>query len=375
MLRPKRHHSRLALVMNLAVLLAAASQPLFGAERTRADIQSELAAYIDALFDSEPAWGTALIAQDGQVLLERSHGWADYSQARPSGPRTVFRIQHLTKTFTAAATLMLVERGQLSLDDKVVDYVPELREEAVTIRHLLQMESGIPDLISNVVDQGRFDRFHHPEEILDYFVHEPLLFEPGTQTDYSNSNYVLLGLVIERITGKPYGKFLKKNIFKPLKMRRTRFDPNDRAFGNGRALGYDDITAEPPTEALYVSPSLAYASAGILSTARNLLKWDQALYGERVLSQETLEEAFTPGTGDFGLGWILDHVRIHGERRKLVWHAGGAPGFRGVLVRMVDARLTIILLYNSTGFEEVDLGRWIASLSTDVGEIVLREAE
>jgi CubicO group peptidase (beta-lactamase class C family) len=114
-----------------------------------------------------------------------------------------------------------------------------------------------------------------------------------------------------------------------------------------------------------------------LSTARDLLKWDQALYGERVLSQETLEEAFTRGTSNNGLGWILDNVRIHGKRHKLVWHTGGAPGFRGLLVRMVDARVTIILLYNNTGFEDLDgtgLYRWVASLSTDVGEIVLRDA-
>jgi CubicO group peptidase (beta-lactamase class C family) len=378
MLRPKGRHSQLELVVTLAVLLGTASHPLLGAERTRAAVQSELAAYLDALFASEPAWGGTLIAKDGQVLFEESYGWADHSQAKPNKPRTAFRIQHLTKTFTAAATLMLVERGRLSLDDKVVDYVPELREgEAVTIRHLLQMVSGIPDLIAYVGAQGGFGRFHYPEEILDYFVREPLLFEPGTQLDYSNSNYILLGLIIERTTGKSYGRFLRKNIFKPLKMRRTRFDPYDRAFANRRAIGYDDITVEPPTDALYVSPSLAYSSAGILSTARDLLKWDQALYGERVLSQETLEEAFTRGTSNNGLGWILDNVRIHGKRHKLVWHTGGAPGFRGLLVRMVDARVTIILLYNNTGFEDLDgtgLYRWVASLSTDVGEIVLRDA-
>ncbi|MCP4200880.1 MAG: beta-lactamase family protein [bacterium] len=375
MLIPKRRHSLLAPVVTLAVLLGTASHPLLGAERTRAAIQSELAAYIDALFDSEPAWGSALIAKDGRVLFEGSYGWADSSQAKPNEPRTAFRIQHLTKTFTAAAILRLVERGRLSLDDKVVDYVPELREgEAVTIRHLLQMESGIPDLIQYLEDQGGFDRFHHPEEILDYFAREPLLFEPGTQVDYSNSNYILLGLIIERTTGKSYGRFLKKKIFKPLKMRRTRYDPDDRAFANRRAIGYDDITVEPPTEALYVHPSLAYASGGVLSTARDLLKWDQALYGERVLSQETLEEAFTRGSGTCGLGWILDHVRIHGERHKLVWHAGGAPGSRGLLVRMIDARVTIILLYNTTGFEDLDLYRWVANLSMDVGEIVLRDA-
>jgi CubicO group peptidase (beta-lactamase class C family) len=365
--------------MIVAILVGAGSHPLLGAERVHSAVQTELAAYIDDLFDSEPAWGGALVAKDGQVLFQNSYGWSDYDQAKPNQAGTVFRIQSLSKTFTAMATLMLVERGRLSLDDRVVDHVPELREaEGVTIRHLLQMQSGIPDLLSNAIAQGEMDRFHYPEELLDYFVDEPLLFEPGSQFDYSNSNYVLLGLIIERTTDKPYARFLKKNIFKPLKMRRTRFDPNDRAFAGRRAVGYDDVTVEPPTEADYFLPSLAYSAGGIMSTARNLLKWDQALYDERVLSQETLEEAFTRGVSVYGLGWILDHVRVQGKRHKLVWHTGGGPGFRSVLVRMVDARVTIVLLFNTTGVEDLEdeqLYRWIAHLAKDVGDIVLRDSE
>jgi CubicO group peptidase (beta-lactamase class C family) len=180
-------------------------------------------------------------------------------------------------------------------------------------------------------------------------VRRPLNFEPGTRYEYSNSNYVLLGLIIERATGKPYGRFLKRKIFKPLEMKRSRFDPHDVAFALGRAVGYDDVAQDPPTVARYIHPSLAYAAGGIMSTARSLLKRDQVLYGERLLSQEMLEEAFTPGVAGYGLGWIIDHVRMQGERHKLVWHTGGGPGFRSVLVRMVDARVTLVLLFNTTG--------------------------
>lgn len=373
----KRRPTHVALAVILALLVGAVSHPASGAGRSQSAIQAELAAYIDDLFDSEPAWGGALVARDGQVLFERSYGWSDHRQAKPNGPKTVFRIQSLSKTFTAMATLMLFERGRLSLDDRVVDYVPELREgEGVTVRHLLRMESGIPDFITPEALEN-IDRFHYPEELLEYFVDRPLIFEPGSRFDYSNSNYVLLGLIIERVTGRSYGRFLKRNIFKPLKMRRSRFDPPDLAFAHDRAVGYDDISLDPPTEARYFHPSLAYAAGGILSTARNLLKWDQALYGERVLSQETLEEAFTPGVSVYGMGWILDHVRIQGERHKLVWHTGGGPGFRSVLVRMVDARVTLVLLFNTTGIEDLsdkELYRWIAKLARSVGNIVLRDS-
>ncbi len=189
---------------------------------------------------------------------------------------------------------------------------------------------------------------------------------------------MLLGLIIERITGRSYGRFLKKNIFKPLRMRSSVFDPDDRAFAGRRAVGYDDVTRDPPTEARYYFPSAAYAAGGILSTARNLLKWDQALYGERMLSQETLQEAFIPGVSVYGLGWIIDRVRIQGKRHKLVWHSGGGPGFRSVLVRMVDARVTLVLLFNTTGVEDLEdegLYRRVASLSRNVGDIVMGDSE
>ena len=135
---------------------------------------------------------------------------------------------------------------------------------------------------------------------------------------------------------------------------------------------------DPPTEADYFLPSLAYSAGGILSTARDILKWDQALYGERIVSQEILDEAFTPGVSVYGLGWIIDHVRIRGKRHKIVWHTGGGPGFRSALVRMVDARVTLVLLFNTTGAEELDdeqLYRWVARASRAVGEIVLHDSD
>jgi CubicO group peptidase (beta-lactamase class C family) len=363
----------------IVVLMLAAAGPAFAGDLVRPAVEARLAAYVDDLFESEPAWGGALVARDGRVLFEAGYGWSDHAQARPSESRTVYRIQSMSKTFTAMATLMLVERGRLSLDDPVIDHLPELAEaEGVTIRHLLQMESGIPDVVGLDVVQASIDRFHYPDELLEYFVDLPLIFEPGSRFDYSNSNYIALGVIIERISGKPYGRFLKKNIFKPLKMRRSVYDPDDRTFVNARAVGYHDVAVDPPVEAQHYHPSLAYAAGGILSTARNLLKWDQGLYGGRLLSPEILEEAFTRGTSVYGLGWIIHHVRVRGEMQKLVWHSGGGPGFRSLLVRMVDANVTLILLFNTTGVEDLedrDLFRWVAKTAREVGEIALSEAE
>ncbi|MDH3744884.1 MAG: beta-lactamase family protein [Acidobacteriota bacterium] len=374
MRQAKRCPVLLALVPILAFLAGASPFPLFGADRGPAAVRSELAAYVDDVFESEPAWGGALVAQDGEVLFEGSYGWSDYGQAKRNYGKTVFRIQSLSKTFTAMSTLMLVERGRLSLEDPVVDYVPELREaEGVTVRHLLQMQSGIPDFITPEALEN-IDRFHTPEQLLEYFIDLPLIFEPGSQFDYSNSNYVLLGLIIERISDKSYGRFLKRNIFKPLKMKRSVFDADDLSFVGRRAVGYDDVAVDPPTVAEHYPPSMAYAAGGILSTARDLLRWDQALYGEGVISQEMLEQAFTRGVSFYGLGWIIDHVKIQGTRHKLVWHTGGGPGFRSGLVRLVDARVTIVLLFNTTGVEELedeDVVRWVAKLAKDVGGIVL----
>lgn len=384
----KPHPALVTLAVALAVLAGSLSHPAQGAESSQLDVERELEIFIDDLFESEPSWGGALVAQEGRILFEKSYGWADYSQAKPNTRKTVFRIQSLSKTFTAIATLMLVERGRLALNDRVVDYVPELvAGEEVTLRHLLRMESGIFDFVDNPVTWENIYRIHHPEELLEYFVHYPLNFEPGTRFEYSNSNFVLLGLIIERVTGKSYGDFLKKKIFKPLKMKRSRFDPWDLAFANDRAVGYEDITQDPPTVAAYYPPSMAYAAGGIMSTARNLLKYDRALYTERLLSQETLDVAFTPGDAGYGLGWIINPVRLQGKRHKMVWHSGGGPGFRSLLMRLVDARITLVLLFNTTG-EDVggeegasDLVRWnrlrqeAKKIGKSVGQIVLGNSE
>jgi CubicO group peptidase (beta-lactamase class C family) len=375
----KRHPALVTIAVTLAVIAGAVFHPALGAGQSR--VQRKLEAELDDLFESEPAWGGALVAKDGEVLFQKSYGWSNYDQAKPNGPNTVFRIQSLSKTFTAVATLMLVEDGRLSLDDRVVDLVPELVEgDGVTIRHLLQNESGIFNYSENPVVWENFDRVHTPEELLEYFVDRPLSFEPGTRFEYSNSNFVLLGLIIQRVTGKPYGKFLHKRVFKPLHMRRSRFDPHDLAFVNRRAVGYGDILADPPTVDPYIPPSIAYAAGGIMSTAGNLLKYDQALYGERLLSQESLEEAFSPDAGPYGLGWFIHHERIRGRQHKLVWHSGGGPGFRSLLLRLVDARVTLVLLFNTTGYEQVgdeeidyeDLFRIVRRLARRFGRIVLR---
>ena len=375
----KEHPPTARLAAVLVVLLAALSLPTLAAPRDPAVVEAELAAYLDGLFESEPAWGNALVAREGRVLFEKGYGWSDYDQARPNDRKTPFRIQSMSKTFAAMATLILVERGRVALDDPVLDYVPELvHGEGVAVRHLLRMESGIPDYSDNPEVWANIDRFHTPEEVLDYFVDLPLVFEPGDRFDYSNSNYVLLGLIIERVSGRSYGKFLKKNIFKPLKMRRSRYDPTDRSFPITRAVGYDDVAVEPPIEATYIHPSLAYAAGGILATARNLLRWDQALYTDRILTQETLEEAFTPGPAGYAFGWIIDRVRIEGKRHRVVWHTGGGPGFRSILLRLTDANVTLVVLFNTTGVEDLDdedVFRLIPKIAKRIGRIVLAEEE
>ncbi|MEJ2085241.1 MAG: serine hydrolase [Acidobacteriota bacterium] len=384
----KPHPVVMTLALVVTVLVGAIARPALATDVSQSNVKRELEAYFDDFFESEPSWGGTLVAKDGGILFEKSYGWADHSQARPNTRKTVFRIQSLSKTFTAIATLMLVERGRLALNDRVIDYVPELVEgEEVTIRHLLRMESGIFNFTDNPTTWQDSERFRYPEELLELFVDYPLNFEPGTQFEYSNSNFVLLGLIIERVTGKTYGQFLNRRIFRPLKMRRSRFDPWDLAFARIRAVGYEDISQDPPILAAYYPPYLAYAAGGILSTARDLLKYDQALYGERLLSQETLERAFTPGPAGYGLGWVIGYVPVRGERHKLVWHSGGGPGFRSLLMRMVDARVTLVLVFNTTG-EDVagdkvmsERKRWIQyrkvikRLGEDVGEIVLGSSE
>jgi CubicO group peptidase (beta-lactamase class C family) len=332
-------------------------------QATTVSSSSDIDDYIQGRMQKRHISGVSVaIVQDGKVVLAKGYGVANVELSVPATERTVYQLASVTKTFTATAIMMLVAEGKLGLDDKITERLSDLPAawEKVTIRHLLNHTSGIKSYTS-VRDFFKTSRKDYARrEILDLVAKEPLEFAPGEKWSYCNTGYFLLGLVIEKVTGKEYGAFLDERIFKPLGMSQTRV--NDlRAVIPDRAQGYE-WNGKELRNGEYVSPTQPYAAGMLVSSVSDLIKWDAALGEGKLLKPSTLEPMWTPArlnkgeeTG-YGFGWQVGKVNGH----RLVSHGGGIPGFATELSRFVDDRLTVIVLTNAQGGHAGALARGIA---------------
>ena len=289
--------------------------------------------------------GTVLVARNGEILLSQGYGWADRENQIPNTPQTKYRLGSITKQFTAMAILILQSREQLNVQERICRYLPECPDswQEITIHHLLTHTSGIPDL-TEFSDYKTFKATPTtPEQTIARFKDKPLDFQPGEKCSYSNSGYVLLGTIIEQVSGQSYEMFLQQNIFDPLQMKNTGYDHNDDSLATGYT-GVDSNWEKPA----YIDMTLPYAAGGLYSTVENLYRWDQALYTEQLVPQESLDLMFTPHAkmAAFGLsyvyGWFVGKMNNH----PAVSHGGGIDGFVTEIRRYIDDSITIIILSN-----------------------------
>ncbi len=288
------------------------------------------------------------VAREGRVILNKGYGKADLEHDVPSTDVSIFRIASVTKQFTAAAIMRLAEQDTLSLDDDITKYVDyPTHSKTVTIRHLLTHTSGI----KNYTDvPGFFEtttRDLSPEKVLDPVRNLPFDFEPGTKWAYSNTNYHLLGMIIERVSGVPYAKYLQDEFFRPLKLTHTRYDTASDVIP-GRARGYGVIDGKP-VNAQYLSMTIPYAAGGLLSSAGDLVRWQLALISGKVVSPESYKQMTTPAkladgsSAQYGFGLFMSEVDGHPN----FMHEGGIPGFNSILVYFTNEKLSIAVLSNS----------------------------
>ena len=295
---------------------------------SRGDIPDK-SAQIDALFDSisltDTPGASVIVIQDGQVLHKEGYGLANIEHGVPNTPHTKFRLGSVTKSFTAAAILMLHEQGLLSIDDKVSRHLPDLHSaDRMTIRHLLTHTSG----------------FSESED-------EPLLFEPGERINYSNFGYNLLGRILEKVSGKSYEDYVQEHIFRPLGMLNSGYDRHTPILKN-RASGYSIGSNGGYVNAEYIDMSGPHAAGALYSTVEDLYLWDQALHTDKLLKASTLEQAFTPAKlsggreAAYGMGWML------GDRGGLreVGHGGDITGFNSYIARFPDQHFSVMVLSN-----------------------------
>jgi CubicO group peptidase (beta-lactamase class C family) len=304
------------------------------------------------------------VVKDGKPILINSYGLANVELRVPTTQDTVYQLASVTKTYTAAAIMNLVKEGKFSLDDKITERLPELPKawEKVTVRNLLNHTSGIKSYTS-VPDFARTSRKDYtPREILDLVAKAPLEFAPGAKWRYNNTGYFLLGMLIEKVTGKPYGAYMAERVFKPLGLTRTRANDLQAVITN-RAQGYR-WTGKELKNAEYVSPTQPFAAGMLVSTISDLVKWDAALANHTILDEPTLELMWTATRlsdgkeAAYGFGWGVS--RVNGHRQ--VSHGGGIPGFSTEIARFVDDKLTVIVLTNAEGGRAQALARGIAAL-------------
>lgn len=358
----------------LLVLLASCS-------KKQETISSKITPKIDSLFASEKDFsGVVLVADKGKPLYHKAFGYRNFDTKEPMDTSSIFELASVSKQFTAMIIMLLHEKGHVkSYDSQVEQYVPQLPYKGITIRHLLTHTSGLPDYLKVMDEHWDKTKVAGNPECLDYLIKyaPPKNFEPGEKYEYSNTGYLLLASVAQRATGTDFISLCKTDIFVPLKMTSTDIrSQEDKALLRNMAWGYVWDTARNA----YIRADSLLSSAyniwlggrlgpgRISSTTTDLLKWDQALYQQKVVSDSTLAEAFTPmklNSGElsnYGFGWMLENDPKLG---RIVRHSGDNPGYRTHIIRFIDANRTVIMLCNNAHPKFNELLKGVQNITTN----------
>jgi len=354
---------RLRAALALAMFLPALMSCRPGGEERRLN---ELKALFSSLVSANEPGAAVLVVKDGRTVFERGFGVADLRALRPVGRRTNFRLASVSKQFTAAAVMLLVREGQLGYETGLRDIFPDFPEygRAVTVRHLLNHTSGLPDYEDLLPPRDPGVPVEE-DQVRDAAVLELLKtrtagkFAPGSRWDYSNSGYVLLGLAVEKVSGLTFSHFLKEKIFAPLGMTGTVAyvrglnEVPDRAHGHSRENGRWRESDQSRTSA-------TLGDGGVYSSTTDLAKWDEVLRRNVLFSEEEFREALlpvsVPGPGPeepdgtpaaYGFGWFLNPWR----GRARMWHHGETTGFRTAIHRFPEDGLTVVVLCNRSDLD------------------------
>jgi len=307
------------------------------------DLRNRIGAYLAPFVDSGNFTGAVLISRHGKVLLRGAYGLANYELGVPNSPRMRFHIASVSKAFTAAAILQLQEKGRLTLSDPASRFLPDFPQgDKIQIENLLTHTSGIRD-INDLADYDDFARSPHTlPELVAKFAGLPLQFQPGAKYSYSNSNYNLLALILERATGESYPDYLRRHIFGPAGMEESGHDGDAATLIPLAATGYEPAGEKGYENSPYIDWSTKTGNGSLYSTVDDLYRFDRALNREVILKKATCQAYFVEGKGN-RYGWYIGSRLGH----RVMSAKGRSPGFTAELDRFTDDDLTIILLSNS----------------------------
>lgn len=318
---------------------------LLSLNTTAQSIEQQVDAILNVQYNHDGPGATALIYKDGEVIYRKGFGYANLELDVKMQPEHVFEIGSITKQFTAIAILMLQEQGKLKVEDDITKFIPDYPTlgKTITIHHLLNHTSGIKSYtgMKSFREKARVDM--SPAELIDVFKNEPMDFDPGEQYRYNNSGYIILGHIIELVTGASYEDFVQQNFFDKLGMTNSYYGSHQRLIKN-RAYGYQD--RDGYVNADYLSMTLPYAAGSLMSNVDDLLKWQKALNTNQLISKTTYEKAINGSSlnsGEhIGYGYGLQSGKIQGS--KSINHGGGIFGYttQGIYLPKEDVFVSIL---------------------------------
>lgn len=326
---------KISLILNLFCLFVFVSISHSQTIATKAD--SLLRAYhLNDMFS-----GSVLIAHEGSIVFERSYGLADRVKKIPNTSTTQYRIGSISKPFTSLIILQLVDRKLIGLNDPIAKYFPSLpKADSITAAHLLQHTSGIKSITSTKQYQTDRQTIKGEKDVLDILSKEPSLFSPGSSWQYSNSNYMLLSYIAERVTGKSMA-LLVESFTNGLGMKNTGMDYDNRLSTN-KAMGYETIALDDYVHVDDNNVSITSGAGGMFSTLKDLYTFQQALQNKGLLSDSLMAQMYTPGKKGYGYGWEISSY----NGQKEISHSGSIEGFKSMIMRYPATNSCIIFLSN-----------------------------
>jgi CubicO group peptidase (beta-lactamase class C family) len=327
------------------------------------NLESNIDSLLQKKYPPNAPGSTFLIAQNGNIIYKKAFGLANLELNVPMETDNVFEIGSMTKQFTAISILMLMEKGELNLDDEITKFIPDYPTNGnkITIHHLLTHTSGIKSYTSLKKLNAISKQDLTPLALIDFFKNEPIDFVPGEKFKYNNSGYVILGYIIEKVTGQPYANFVEEQIFKKLNMTASQYANNSKVIQN-RASGYQDNEGYINTRE--ISFTIPYSAGSLMSTVSDMFKWQEAIKNNLLISKKTTEKAFTNYTlnnGEhinYGYGWNIKTI----NNIRSFEHGGAIWGFKSMGVYLPDLDIYVIGLTNCLCNSPTKITREIAEL-------------
>tara|TARA_R110002110_G_scaffold175760_5_gene379483 strand:- start:4157 stop:5812 length:1656 start_codon:yes stop_codon:yes gene_type:complete len=329
------------------------------------NFEKQIDEMLEAQYKPDIPGATALIAKDGKVIYRKAFGLANLELNVPMKPESVFEIGSITKQFTAVSILMLIEQNKLSLDDEITAFIPDYptNGKSITVHHLLNHTSGIKSYTDMAIFRESARTDMTPTELIDVFKNEPMDFDPGEEWQYNNSGYILLGYIIEKVSGDSYADFIQENIFDKLGMQHSYYGSQSAVIPN-RASGYQP-SENGYKNADYLSLTLPYAAGSIMSTVDDLLIWNQAIHNNTLISKESKEMAFTNHplnngkATNYGYGWQPNEL----NGTPSIEHGGGIFGYNTMGVYVPSENVYVAVFTNANGNSPTALAVKMAALA------------